>query len=94
MELSVAVEAVFEFHGTNWFAPVGRTLGRFKDWTVAMAYHGSVYLTDRHAKRTKAIAAANQHSSNTQRRCLRLLAKYRLTATVGSITCIVLRLLC
>ena len=86
MELSAAVEADLAFHRSNWFVPVGRTLSCYQDWTVAMAYHGAVYLTERHAARTKAVAACNQRSSKLQRRCSRLLAKYGLTAAVGSKT--------
>jgi hypothetical protein len=51
-----------------------------------MAHHGAVYLTDRHAERTEAIAACNARSSNMQRRCSRMLAKYGLTTAVGGKT--------
>ena len=86
VELSVAVEADLAFRRSKWPVPVGRTLGCYKDWAVAMAYHGAVYLTERHAARTKAVAACNQRSRNLQRRCSRLLAKYGLTTAVGSKT--------
>ena len=48
-----------------------------------MAYHGAVYLTDRHAERKEVVATCNARSSNMQRRCSRLLAKYDLAAAVG-----------
>ena len=51
-----------------------------------MAYHGAVYLTERHVERTDAITAANWRSSNMQRRCPRLVAKYGLTTAIGSKT--------
>ena len=50
---------------------------------MAMAYHDAVYLTDRHAERTEAVAACNARSSNMQRGCSRLLAKYDLATAVG-----------
>ena len=49
MELSAAVQADLAFHRSKWFVPVGRTLHCYQDGTVAMAYHGAVYLTDRHS---------------------------------------------
>ena len=49
-----------------------------------MAYHGAVYLTERHEENEETIAACNQRSSNLQRRCSRMLVKYGLTAAVGS----------
>ena len=61
-------------------------IGLFQDWTVAMAHHGAVYLTERHGERTKAAAECNQRSSNMQRRCSRLLVKHGLTTAVGSKT--------
>ena len=69
MELSVAVQADLAFHRSQWFVPVGRTLHCYTDWAVAMAYHGAVYLTERHEERAEAIAACNKRSSNMQRRC-------------------------
>ena len=63
--------------------PVGRTQHCYQDWTVAMAYHGAVYLTDRHAENTDAIDACNRRSSNMQRRCSRMLVKYGLTTALG-----------
>ena len=75
MELSVAVQANLAFHRSQWLVPVGRTLRCYQDWAIAMAYHGAVYLTDRHAERAKAVAACNARSSNMQRRCSRMLAK-------------------
>ena len=51
-----------------------------------MAYHGAVYLTERHAARTKEVVACNQRSTNVQHRCSRLLAKYGLTTAVASKT--------
>ena len=84
MELSVAVQADLAFHRSQWFVPVGRTLHCYQDWAVAMAYHGAVYLTERHEERAEAIAACNKRSSNMQRRCSRMLVKYGLTTAVGS----------
>ena len=49
-----------------------------------MGYHGAVYLTERHAERADLIERANRRSSNMQRRCSRLLAKYGLTTAIGS----------
>ena len=67
MELSVAVQADLEFHRSQWFVPVGRTLCCYQ---LTMAYHGgAVYLTDRHAERAEAVDACNKRSNNTQRRC-------------------------
>ena len=86
MDLSVAVEADLAFHRPKWFVPVGRTLSRYQDWTVAMAYHGAVYLTERHTVKVKAVAECNRRSSNLQRRCSRMLVKYGLTTAVGSKT--------
>ena len=86
MELSAAVEADLAFHRSNWYMPAGRTPGCYQDWTVAMAYHGAVYLTDRHTAHTSAIAAANRRASAMQRRCSRLLAKYGLTTQIGTKT--------
>ena len=71
------------FHRSKWPVPVGRTLHCYQDWTVAIAYHGAVYLTERHEECSEAIAACNQRSSNLQRRCSRMLVKYGLTAAVG-----------
>ena len=82
-ELSVHVLADLKFHRSKWFVPVGRTLHCFQDWTVAMAYHGAVQLTERHVANKKAVAACNQRSSNMQRRCSRMLVKYGLTTAVG-----------
>ena len=84
VELSAAVEADLAFHRSKWFVPVGRTLRCYQDWTVAMAYHGAVYRTERHTKNAAAVAECNQRSSNLQRHCSRMLVKYGLTATVGS----------
>ena len=84
MELSVAVEADLAFHRSKWFVPVGRALHCHQDWTVARAYHGAVYLTERHTENEVAVAACNQRSINLQRRCSRMLVKYGLTAAVGS----------
>ena len=72
------------FHRSKWFVPVGWTLHCYQDWTVAMAYHGAVYLTERHKEFMEAIAACNQRSSNMQRRCSRMLVKYGLTTAVGT----------
>ena len=83
MELSAAVEKELSFHRSQWFVPVGRTFHCYQDWTVAMAYHGAVQLTDRHAEWPDAIAACNARSSNMQRRCSRMLVKYALTTAVG-----------
>ena len=83
MELAVAVEKDLSFHRSQWFVPVGRTSHCYQDWTVAMAYHGAVQLTDRHVERTEAVAACNARSSNMQRRCSRLLVKHGLTTAVG-----------
>ena len=49
-----------------------------------MAYHGAVYLTERHEVNEEVVAACNQRPSNLQRRCSRMLVKYGLTAAVGS----------
>ena len=84
VELSVAVRADLEFHRSQWYVPVGRTLHCYQDWAVAMAYHGAVYLTERHGERAEAIVACNKRSSNMQRRCSRVLVKYGLTTAVGS----------
>ena len=78
------MEAGLAFHRSKWFVPVGRTLHCYQDWTVAMAHHGAVYLTERHEENEEAIAACNQRSSNLQRRCSRMLVKYGLTAAVGN----------
>ena len=51
-----------------------------------MGYHGAVQLTDRHLEDKQAVAACNQRSSNMQRRCSRVLAKYGLTTAVGGKT--------
>ena len=50
------MEADLAFHRSKWFVPVGRTLSCCQDWTVAMAYHGAVYLTEKHTESTKAVA--------------------------------------
>ena len=84
MELSVAVELDLAFHRSKWFVPVGRTLSCYQDWTVAMAYHGAVYLTERHTVNAAAVAECNQRSSNMQRDCSRMLVKHGLTAAVGN----------
>ena len=86
MELSVAVKADLAFHRHKWFVPVGRTLSRYQDWTVAMAYHGAVHLAERHTVNVKTVTECNQRSSNLQRRCSRVLVKYRLTTAVESKT--------
>ena len=86
MELSVAVEADLAFHQAKWFVPVGRILSHYQEWTVAIAYHGAVYLSERHTVKVNAAAECNQRSSNLQRRCSRMLAKYGLTTAVGSKT--------
>ena len=64
VELSIAVLADLAFHRSKWFVPVGRTLNCFQDWTVAMAHHGAVQLTERHLANEEAVAACNQRSSN------------------------------
>ena len=56
------MEADLAFHRSKWFVPVGRTLYCYQDWTVAMAYHGAVYLTERHEENEEAVAACNQRS--------------------------------
>ena len=84
MELSAAVEADLAFHWSKWFVPVGRTLRCYQDKAVAMAYHGAVYLTERHTENAAAVAECNQRPRNLQRRCSRMLVKYGLTAAVGS----------
>ena len=78
------MEADLAFHWSRWFVPVSRTLSCFQDWTVAMAHHGVVYLTERHTVNATAVAECNQRPSNMQRRCSRMLVKYGLTAAVGS----------
>ena len=83
VELSVHVLADLEFHCSQWFVSVGRTLHCFQDWTVSMAYHGAVQLTDRHVANKEAVAACNRRSRNMQRRCSRMLVKYGLTTAVG-----------
>jgi len=83
VELSVAVEADLAFRRSNWFVPVGRALGCYYDWAVAMAYHGAVYLTERHAARTKEVVACNQRSTNMQRRSL-LAASHQVRPHDGS----------
>ena len=70
-------------HRPKWCVPVGRALCCYQDWTVAMAHHGAVYLTERHEANTEAIAACNQRSRNLQCRCSRMLVKYGLTMAVG-----------
>ena len=84
MELSAAVEADLAFHRSKWFVPVGRILYCYQDWTVAMAYHGAVYLAERHTENAAAVAECNQRKSNLQRRCSRMLVKYGLAVAVGS----------
>jgi len=86
VELSAHVLADLEFVRRQWFVPVGRTFHRHQDWTVAVAYHGAVQLTDRHFEDEEAVAACNQRSSNMQRRCSRMLAKHGLTEAVGGKT--------
>ena len=70
----------------QWFVPVGRTFHRYQDWTVAIAYHGAVQLTDRHFEHDDAVTVCNQRSSNMQRRCSRMLAKHGLAGAVGGKT--------